>query len=71
MGWASGSYIAEKLWEELKDSLDEKYLSKLIYETFSEYDADDYEWKEGSLEYTYYKLNKPKELEEMNNGNYI
>lgn len=66
MGWSSGSYIAERLWDELKPLLDEKYLSKLLYETFAEYDADGYEWEEGSLEYTYYKLNKPKEFEELN-----
>ena len=65
MGWASGSYIAEKLWKELKpfipkDERGQAAVSKIIYEIFADYDADDYEWKEDSLEYTYYKLNKPK-----------
>jgi hypothetical protein len=46
MGWASGSQLAEELWKELKKmvpSMLHKKLAKLLYERFSDADADDWD----------------------------
>ena len=68
MGWASGSGIAESLWEQLKNyvkSEDYKEVTKIIVEKFEEYDADDWDLSsEDCLYYTYLELNNPKELKE-------
>lgn len=69
MGWATGSGIAEKIWSKIKPKLDkeqQKFVSKILYNTFCDYDADDWEWEKGMLEYDAYKLNKPKEWKEIN-----
>ena len=73
MGWASGSEIADKVWKKITPfiSLDERSLaeaSKRVYETFEEYDADDWGYQltdKESLYYTYMKLNEPKEFKEL------
>lgn len=70
MGWASGSEIAEDIWCELKPILNEeqqKYFSKFIYNKFCDFDADDWTWEEGSLEYDAYKMNNFKEWKRINN----
>lgn len=69
MGWASGSYLAEKLWMKLKPYIklkDYGAVSKIIVDEFSELDADDWECypKLDCLYYTYLKYNKPEELKE-------
>lgn len=69
MGWATGSEIADKIWKKIVSFIpsDERGLaevSKRIYETFEEYDADDWSYQlqeEGSLYETYLRLNNPKE----------
>ena len=45
MGWAGGSYMAEDLWIQLRRLVHkEAYpkLSKILYETFANSDADDF-----------------------------
>lgn len=69
MGWATGSEIAEDIWFNLKDDLNEeqqKRLSKYLYNKFCDYDADDWTWEEGALMYDAYKLNNPKEWKRLN-----
>lgn len=69
MGWATGSKIAEDIWCELKPILNEeqqKYFSKFIYNKFCDFDADDWTWEEGALEYDAYKMNDPKEWKRLN-----
>ena len=67
MGWATGSEIAEEVWQSIQPYLkpaNEKYVSAAIYKIFDERDADDWEWylsEEGSLYQTYMKLNEPEE----------
>ena len=68
MGWASGSQLGEAIWYELKPMLNQeqqKQMSKFIYNLFCDYDADDWTWEEGALEYDAYKLNKPKEWKRL------
>ena len=73
MGWASGSDIANKIWEKIKPfiSSDERALaevSKRIYEIFEEYDADDWSYQlyeEESLYETYLRLNEPETYKEL------
>ena len=73
MGWAEGSVIAEEVWNIIKHYIgkDERTLaeaSKRVYETFEEYDADDWGYQltdKESLYYTYMKLNEPKEFKEL------
>ena len=73
MGWATGCEIAEEIWENVKVYVDEsryKEVSKSLYETFCNMDADD--WSsydfEGSLYRTYAELNEPELLEEDYTG---
>ena len=73
MGWANGSYVAEKVWKAVKSFIekDERAyaeVSKRIYEIFEENDADDWSYQllyKGSLYYTYMKLNKPEEFKKL------
>lgn len=71
MGWATGSEIAEELWNKLQPYLkqgNEKYVSKIIYDIFTEHDADDWGYQlqdKESLFYTYMKLNEPEEFKEL------
>lgn len=72
MGWATGSEIANKVWEAIKPciSSDERMqaeVSKRIYEIFTDYDADDWSYwlqEKGSLFETYLRLNEPEEYKE-------
>ena len=72
MGWATGSEIANKVWEVIKHfiSSDERMqaeVSKRIYEIFTDYDADDWSYwlqEKGSLFETYLRLNEPEEYKE-------
>lgn len=72
MGWATGSEIANKVWEAIKPCIasDERMqaeVSKRIYEIFTDYDADDWSYwlqEKGSLFETYLRLNEPEEYKE-------
>ena len=73
MGWASGSYLAETLWKQLKPYIapeDYGAVSKILIDRFCELDADDWEIypKYDCLYYVYLKYNEPKELEEYDFG---
>ena len=68
MGWSSGSTLADDIWKELKPILnkkEQKQISKFLYNKFCEYDADDWSWWEGALEYDAYKMNNPKEWKRL------
>lgn len=73
MGWATGSEIAEEVWNNIRSFInkDERTLaevSKRIYEIFENRDADDWGYQlqhKDSLYYTYMKLNEPKEFKEL------
>ena len=69
MGWASGSYLAETLWKQLRPYIrpeDYKAVSKILIDRFCELDADDWECSPSydCLYYVYLKYNEPKELKE-------
>ena len=67
MGWASGSYLAEKIWEDIKDILpnDKKdELAVKIYNAFCDADADDWDFKEGNLFTTALKVQHPEDYAE-------
>ena len=70
MGWADGSWIADRIWEKVRRYIkieNYKIVSKSIYKIFEEYDADDWGYQlqsKDSLYYTYLSLNKPKQLKE-------
>lgn len=45
MGWASGSYMAEELWREISDMIndeDKADAAKIIFDLFEDHDADDW-----------------------------
>ena len=45
MGWASGSYLAEEIWDEIKIYIPENKLQEVaskIYDSFCDKDADDW-----------------------------
>ena len=45
MGWCSGSYLAEEIWDEIKIYIPEDKLQEtafMIYDKFSDMDADDW-----------------------------
>lgn len=68
MGWNTGSEVADQLWKEIRDLLPEEVRNTIaikIYSIFSNRDADDWEFEEDSLEYIYYKINKPLEFKEL------
>lgn len=53
MGWASGSYLAEEIWVKIKPFIPEENkikVAKIMYDSFCNYDADDWSGEEGSLE---------------------
>jgi len=53
MGWASGSYLAEDIWEKIRDFIpqdEQKHAAKIIYDSFCDEDADDWTNEKGSLE---------------------
>lgn len=69
MGWASGSYLAETLWKQLRTYIrpeDYKGVSKILINRFCELDADDWECTPSMdcLYYVYLKYNEPEELKE-------
>ena len=70
MGWASGSYLAETLWKQLKRYIEpEDYgaVSKILIDRFCELDADD--WTMDSTDclfYVYLKYNNSEELKNYN-----
>ena len=67
MGWASGSYLAEEIWKEIKDILpnDKKeQLAVKIYDAFCDADADDWEFEEGNLYTTVLKKAYPEDYAE-------
>lgn len=67
MGWASGSYLAETIWDEIKDILPDAKKDELavkIYNAFCEADADDWEWGEGNLFTTACKKEYPQDYAE-------
>ena len=46
MGWASGSYMAMELWDELSEMIkeeDKEAAAKLIFDAFEDHDADDWD----------------------------
>jgi hypothetical protein len=48
MGWASGSYIAQDLWNKIKDNIipeKRKDTAEEIYQAFCNEDADDWDYK--------------------------
>jgi hypothetical protein len=50
MGWASGSYLAEEIWDEFRESIvpeDRQRLAMWLYKRFCNEDADD--WDNGLL----------------------
>ena len=52
MGWASGSYLAEEIWQEICPNVPaEKWheLAKSIYDKFCDQDADDWDYECGRL----------------------
>ena len=45
MGWASGSYMAEELWRDISEFVDEEHkkeAAKIIFDLFEDHDADDW-----------------------------
>ena len=63
MGWASGSYIAEDLWQKVKKYVakpDHQKVAEAIVSAFEENDADDWSMDKGSV----YAVARPKEAEE-------
>ena len=70
MGWATGCEIAQDLWTKLKPQLSEdqfKQVTYVIYRTFSDWDADafDFELDEDCFYYQYLKYNEPNEFLKM------
>lgn len=52
MGWCNGSYLAEDIWQLIKEYLPEDKkpeIAKEIYNLFCDMDADDWQFEEGSL----------------------
>jgi len=52
MGWSNGSYLAELIWDKIKNRIpdeDKVYIAKIIYEEFCSYDADDWSNDKDSL----------------------
>jgi hypothetical protein len=46
MGWNSGSYLAEEIWDKFRESIvpkDRERLAKWLYERFRSEDADDWD----------------------------
>lgn len=46
MGWASGSYLAEEIWTEVRDFIPEDKCQKVaryIHDKFCDHDADDWD----------------------------
>jgi len=57
MGWASGSQLAEELWEELQPLLKrgvKEKAARLIVDAFENHDADDWDAAPAGLYYTAY-----------------
>ena len=76
MGWSTGSGIAESLWTKLRRFIkpeDYKKVSKLILDTFTEYDADDWQVypSDDCLMYVYMKFYEPEELAEYDLDSYF
>lgn len=60
MGWSTGSYIAEQIWDTIKDTLPEDKKDSIaikIFNVFEEYDADDWSNEEDGLLYIWSKYN--------------
>jgi hypothetical protein len=58
MGWASGSYLAEDIWQSVKNHLPEekkKEIAQKIYNIFCDQDADD--WCDQDLYITLFPFN--------------
>lgn len=68
MGWASGSYLCEGIWKDIKKYIpkdkQEKVSAKLC-KHFVDNDADDFEFKKGSPYYNYLKLYEPDYFKEI------
>lgn len=48
MGWASGSYLAQELWDATRKYVpvkDHKKLAKKFFELFNQHDADDWDFE--------------------------
>ncbi len=46
MGWCNGSFLAERLWDEMREFVPDKRkkeMAKIIYEMFCDEDADCWE----------------------------
>lgn len=60
MGWASGSQLAEQIFKRLKKIVpkgDHKIVAQILYEEFSNEDADDWDYGKGTV----WRLGAPKE----------
>lgn len=71
MGWASGSYMAEDMWDNIKKFIRPKYtqptVARIIVDAFEDGDADDWSCGKDSLYETAYP-EKCQELEEELNA---
>lgn len=58
MGWATGSCLAEQIWNDIKDILPEDKKDRIaikIFNAFEEYDADDWSSDKDGLFYIWAK----------------
>lgn len=63
MGWASGSYLAERIWatvQPLIPETEQQKVAKKIYDEFSQEDADDWDPEVGGL----WSIAEPMEFQE-------